>query len=563
MKNRFSKFVREEGIIFLIILIGIFLFWIPYFGQGFTDGAEVKFHYARIMTLADSLKSGIFPAKVRPSHMRLFGYGIGFFYPDLLIYPPAALIALGAGYDITVKVYLFIVTLIQALVVYRCFKELTGNKWIALLGEILVMNSAINIQNIFGGGGMPHLFAYLFIPLALCGLLRALKDEKGGYAEFAIGLTMILLTHNMIFLTFMFVMVIIVLLHLGNIVKKPMIIVKLLGVSFVAMISTTAYWLPAMEQVSHIDFIVFHDNAYSVTDHILSPYKLFLSDIGILYSGLFVVFAALYVFMLVRKRKMPADINVLLITTGIVIIFSCSRTIWLSKIGEILSFFEYTDRFEFVLSVMMTMLIVMILREAAEEFEFCDGLLNKGKELWPILICAAVLVITRVFSIPGFLSPAGDNRIMLTYDLITEDWQVSGAEWLPVECEPTECKNPENARASDGSSADGFKHDNGKYFEVWVGLDREYYDMPYVYYYGYHAYLLDENENLIRELEVGEAFDDNGYVRVFTPEDDESIGHIIVTYRKTSIQKLSYEVSLISAAFLCFFFCIKEILKKR
>ncbi len=563
MKNRFSKFAREEGIIFLIILLSLFLFWLPYFGQGFTNGSEVKFHYARIMTLADSLKVGIFPAKVRPSHMRLFGYGIGFFYPDLLIYPPAALIALGAGYDITVKVYLFIVTLIQAVLVYRCFKELTGNKWISLLGEILVMNSAINIQNIFGGGGMPHLFAYLFIPLALCGLLRAMKDEKGGYIEFAAGLTMILLTHNMIFLTFMFVMVIIVLLNLGNIVRKPLIIVKLLGVSFASMIVTTAYWLPAMEQVSHIDFIVFHDNAYSVTDHILSPYKLFLSDIGILYTGLFVVFAALYVFMLIRKRKMPADINIVLITTGIVIIFSCSKTIWLSKIGEVLSFFEYTDRFEFVLSVLMTLFVVMILREAAEEFKFCADLLGKGKELWPILISIALLVITRTLSIPGFLSPAGDNRIMLTYDLLTEDWQVSGAEWLPVECEPTECKNAENARASDGSSADGFKHENGKYFEVWVGLDREYYDMPYVYYYGYHAYLLDENENPVRELEVGEAFDDNGYVRVFTPEDEDGIGHILVIYRKTAIQKLSYLVSFISVALLCFFYSAKKFFEMR
>ena len=97
MKDRFLKIIKEEGIFLLLILIGVILFWMPYMAQGFTKGSEVEFHYARIMTLSDSLQTGIFPAKVRPSHMRGFGYGIGFFYPDLLIYPPAAFIALGAG----------------------------------------------------------------------------------------------------------------------------------------------------------------------------------------------------------------------------------------------------------------------------------------------------------------------------------------------------------------------------------------------------------------------------------------------------------------------------------
>jgi hypothetical protein len=546
MKDRFLKIIKEEGIFLLLILIGVILFWMPYMAQGFTKGSEVEFHYARIMTLSDSLQTGIFPAKVRPSHMRGFGYGIGFFYPDLLIYPPAALIALGAGYDITIKVYLFVVSLVLCIVTYRCFKQITGNRWIALMGQILVMNCAINDQNIFDGGGMPHLFAYLFLPLALCGLLRALKDEKSGYIQYAVGLMMVLLTHNMIFLTMMFVMIFVVLLHLGNIIRKPAIILRLMAVSATAMIMTTAYWLPAMEQVSHIDFIVFFDNAYSVTDHILTLGKLLLQDVGVLYSCLFGAAMVVYVIMLIRKRKMPLDIHTMLILNILVIFFSCSRAVWLSGIGEILSFFEYTDRFEFVLAIMMIMFILMTVREAIEEFAAGAKTLFEGRDRALLVVCLILLVVTRFAARPGFYNPSGEKRIQLYYDMLTENWQVSGAEWLPVECEPTECKEAENARASDGSSADGFKHEKDKYFEVWVDLSKEYYDMPYVYYYGYHAYLLDDEEKPVRELEVSEAFDDNGYVRVTLPEDLEGMGHILTTYRKTDIQKISYVISILS-----------------
>ncbi len=551
MEKKFPRILREEWIFILLILFATILFWMPEYAPGFTNGAEIGFHYTRIMTLVDSLKEGIFPAKVRPSHMKGFGYGIGFFYPDLMIYPPAVLILLGAEYDITVKAYLILVTFILGLVTYRCFKEITGSKWIALVGDILVINSFINDHNIFFGAGMPHLFAYLFLPLALCGLLRALKNEKGGCIEYAVGITMVLLTHNMIFLTMMFAMLVIVILHAKEIIKTPAALAKLVGVSLVALVVTTAYWLPAMEQIVHIDFIVFNDNAYEVKDHILEFGRLVTYYLGIPYSVLFAASVVLYFVMVFRKRKMPADITAMLISSIFIIFFMCSKAVWNSPVGDVLSFFEYTNRFVFVLTVMVVIFMVLTAREALDEFSIGIDAVCAKKIYLPAVICVLIIIATRFAVRPGFFNPAGEDRVMLSYSLLEETWQVSGAEWLPVECEPSECKNPENARASDGSSADGFKHDHSKYFEVWVGLDRDYYDMPYVYYYGYHAYILDENDNPVQELRVGEAFDDNGYVRVYTPEDQDGIAHVMTIYRKTAIQKVSYVVTFVSVLALC------------
>ncbi len=525
-------------------------FWIPYMAPGFTEGSEIKFHYARIITLADSLKQGIFPAKLRPMHMKLYGYGIGFFYPDLFIYPPALLIALGAPYDAVMKVYYFLFTLITLALSFRCFKKISSSKWVAMAGTILFMMSEINDMNIFDGGGLPHLFCYMFLPLAFCGLLSALRDEKSGYTEFAVGMTMVLLTHNMIFLTFMFACVLIVLIHGAAIAKKPMVAARLLLVSIVAMVVTTAYWLPAMEQIKHVEFRVFYNNAYIVSDHILSLSQLIFVEIGVFYFVLFAAAVALFAVMLVKKRRMPLDIISVLITSIFLIWFMCSRAVWNSPVGEALNFFEYTDRFDFVLTVLMVMFICMTLREALSEF---GTLIKKGPEMQPGILfvsCIILMVAARIIARPQIFTTDFSDRFFLYRDMLMEDWQVSGAEWLPKECESSACNAPEYAKADDGSGADGFKHDDAKYFEVWLDLSKEYYDMPYVYYYGYHAYILDENDNPVRELEVGEAFDDNGYVRVFMPSDDDTVGHVMTVYRKTFIQKLSYVISLLSTCAL-------------
>ena len=288
MKEQLKKTFKEEGIFYLIILLSVIVFWIPYLAPGFTEGSEIKFHYTRIITLADSLKQGLFPAKLRPDHMKLYGYGIGFFYPDLFIYPPAALIALGAGYDVVMKVYYFLFTLITLTISFKCFRKISENSWVAMAGAILFMMSEINDMNIFDGGGLPHLFCYMFLPLSCCGLLSALKDEKQGYIEYVIGMTLVLLTHNMIFLTFMFAMILLILIHAAVIVRKPKILGKLILISAAAMGVTTAYWLPAMEQIKHIEFKVFYDNDYIVSDHILSLQQLVFVEIGLFYFVLFI-----------------------------------------------------------------------------------------------------------------------------------------------------------------------------------------------------------------------------------------------------------------------------------
>ncbi|WP_034445849.1 hypothetical protein [Butyrivibrio sp. AE2032] len=541
-----KKYLKENWIYYALVLASVICFFYPFFIKGFVEGSEFGFHYTRIHTLVDSLKLGIFPAKLRPMHMKLYGYGVGFFYPDFFIYPPAVLVALGLDYEIVLKTYLFIVILIGTLAAFHCFSHLAGNKVVGLFSEILLLCSVINDVNLFGGSGIPHLFAYLAIPVTLCGLLMALKDEKKGYTIYVIGLTSVVLSHHLIFLTMLLVMVIVVLVHIGDIIKKPAAFGKIMGISLAALVFTTAYWLPALEQATRIKLIALYDNGYNLTDHILTLKELVFQHIGLHYALLFVAAFFLFLFLVIKGRKMGKDIWSFFIVNPILIFLICSKWFWSGSIGQTLNFFQYTERFDFTFTVTIIIFINLVLGEAVREFNISLPGEKRWSKLATALVMLVVMFAARNYVRPGFLDPSTYPIINPTPALYAEDYQVSFAEWLPIECEPSECKTPNTSYADDGSSAEGIKSEGAVYYDAWVLLDKKYYDVPYVYYYGYHAYLLDDNGNPVQELEVGEAFDDNGYVRVFMPEGGSGVGMIRVTYRKTTLQKVSYAISALA-----------------
>lgn len=547
MKEKVLCFIKEERIALLTIFLTVFCFWIPFIPKGMLANGEIDFQYARILTLIQCLEIKVFPGKLRPMHMKGYGYGVGFFYPDFFVYPPAIAGYLGMDPEIATKLFTLLIIIIATFVMYKLFKNLTGMRIVALVGVILVIGSRINYVNFIEGAGFPHLYAYLFMPLAIIGLLNALRDEKNGYLEYAIGLTLVVLSHHLIFLTMLFTMTIIVLCHVKKIIENPKIFVKLLGISIIALSLTTGYWLPAIEQATRIKLIALYDNSYDITEHILSFREVVFEHIGLPMFSLFAIAAIAYVVMRVNGKAKGTNIWSLFVANVVILVVTCAKILWTGPFGNVFGFFQYTERFIFVMTCIMIVFILLVMRELYETYGLSVLSGKKNNSGIIVIVLIALIVITRCDNQLDFYDINSYGRKYLTYDLLEEKYNVSGAEWLPVECEPSECKTPNTSKADDGSGAEGFKHDSDKYYEVWIDMTKKYYDVPYVYYYGYRAYLVDENMTPIQELQVGEAFDDNGYVRVFLPEGGEGFAHIMVTYRKTMLQKIAYLITALTA----------------
>ena len=539
--NKFTKYLKENGVYLGILAFMLICFLAPYYAGGMPRAEENDFHYARLVSMVETLKLGIFPPKIRPMLMMGFGYGVGFFYSDFFMYVAVALVMLGVEPMLAFKIFASLFAIIGAIICYVVFEGFLKNRNIAVVSTILYFGTLCMWNNLYDGFGIGAFIAQLVLPLAFCGLLRAFDDEKAGYIQYGLGIVIVVLSHHLTFISMMVAMALLVLLNIRKIVANPKVLGKLFSVSMVGLLFTTQYWLPAIELAAHTKFKVIYDNFIDINDHILNFFDV-IREISWLYFVLFLVAAVLFIWLMVKNRKVY--LNELMVFIAVVFHMGLMRSepFWRGPVGQFFSFFQSTARLLYVLMVLLIMFVAMVIKLVVDELEAS----GKKVELKPALlvVISVVLVLgTRMYLKPDFFNANSYDRQFIDPGLILVDNGISCGEWLPMENTPSECHGVETATANDLTSADGYKHDNYKYFEVWLDLSKEYYDMPYIYYYGYRAYILDENQNPVSELKVGEAYDDNGYVRVFMPEGGSGFGHVLVQYQKTTLQKVAYVVT--------------------
>ena len=556
MKEKIQKYFKEEGLYLGILAFMLICFFLPYCGEGFPSAPENDFHYARITSLVESLKLGLFPPKLRPMLMLQFGYGVGFFYPDFFFYFPVALIFLGMDPTLAIKIFIVLVAIAGAYITYRSLTWFVGSRNISLVMTILYFGTLCMWENLFLGGGFGAFIAQVALPMAFCGLIKAFDDDKKGYILYGVGIVIVVLSHHLTFISMMVAMVLIVLLNIKKLIANPKILGRLFAVSLVGLFFTAQYWLPAIELAAHTKFAVIYDNYIDINDHILN-FKDVIREISPAFFIVFLIATVIFVVLMVKNKKIYWDALMVFVVTVFHMGLMRSEPFWRGPVGQFFSFFQSTSRLIYVLMAVLIIFVAMVLELLAKELKAA------GKEIkfTPVVLAVIGVVIalaTRFYLKTDFYDAESYGRQVLETDLIENNQGISCGEWLPVENEPSECHDPNNALASDGTSADGFKHDKGKYFEVWVNLDKEYYDMPYIYYYGYRAYILDDNGNPVKELSVGEALDDNGYVRVYMPEGESGVGHVMVTYKKTLIQKIAYIITLLTTVLFIGYLIIRR-----
>ncbi len=543
-ENKFVKFLKEDGLYLIILAFMLVCFLAPYFGHALPKAEENDFHYARIASLVESLKLGEFPPKLRPMLMQGFGYGVGFFYPDFFFYFAVLLIYMGVETMLAIKIFISLVAVIGAFVTYKSFEGFVKSKKIAALATILYFGTLCMWDNLFYGAGLGAFIAQVVLPMAFCGLLRAFNDEKAGYISYGLGIVIVVLSHHLTFISMMVAMVLIVLLSIKKIIDNPKVLGKLFCVSMVGLLFTTQYWLPAIELAAHTKFKVIYDNYIDINDHILN-FADVIRVISMPFFVLFLVALVVFVGLMIKNKKVYFDELMVMIAVIFHMGLMRSEPFWRGPVGQFFSFFQSTSRLIYVLMALLIMFVAMVAKLVDKEMQAA----GKKMDLRPFAMFVAGLLVvlaTRTYLKADFFNPNAYDRQDISPDLITYDNGISCGEWLPVENEPSECHGVENAKADDQTSADGFKHDNFKYFEVWLNLDKKYYDMPFIYYYGYRAYILDDNGNPVSELSVGEAYDDNGYVRVFMPANGQGVAHVLVKYEKTKIQKIAYLVTILT-----------------
>ncbi len=103
--------------LFLITLVSLY----PLF-QPLVRGDDIPYHLFRIEGIKNALLDGDVFAFIHPNVCNNYGYGSGFFYPQLLLYFPAVLKIMGIGTGGSYKIFVFFITVLNCTFKYFMVK---------------------------------------------------------------------------------------------------------------------------------------------------------------------------------------------------------------------------------------------------------------------------------------------------------------------------------------------------------------------------------------------------------------------------------------------------------
>ena len=130
---RKKRAVAAAVLLFAVIAsLPLFTDYLP-----FVPDQDHMFHLIRIEGVADGLRNGEFPVRLHSETLSGYGYAAPVFYPEPLLYFPAALRVLGFSVQTAYKCFVFAINALTAFIAYLSFKRAFGSVRAGLAGSFL------------------------------------------------------------------------------------------------------------------------------------------------------------------------------------------------------------------------------------------------------------------------------------------------------------------------------------------------------------------------------------------------------------------------------------------
>lgn len=576
------RLTRQHWIAIIITCITMCVAVAPLLLPGVYVSTDALYHIARVEAIYLDLVEGVFPAKIHLAAASGYGYGNGFFYPDCFLYLPALLMIAGLSLELSWKIYNILVVLSAYVSMAYSIRRLhrDSNVILCMLGAGCYIMSYRFIVHLYDTESIGSATAMIFVPLAIAGLMRIVWQEhsKLDLLIFTLAVCGIVVSHLTTAIMMLAFLLIQCMMSARRIMKRREILIEILGCALVGALLTIAFWLPMFEQLTVQMYKFQTELIYPVAEWVVAWYQ---SPTTIGYAtvlmAVFATVALIIAYLMKRcaggskgtqhdykvideqnRKEYNSDdlpmLTVMVVSALLYIVLTFCPPFW-RTFGHWLDWMQFPER------IMDAPIATMILVAAFLGSRFMET--DKY-----VVRCAVYGMAVLVFLVSAVEChkqiEADEAPEHLESGLVTDQIPGIGAgdEWLPSDADRSGLHEPNKSYDPDGSGADGFKHDHGKYYEVYVLLDKEYYDVPYLYYKGYEAYLLDDSGAPVQQLETGKS-DRLAYVRVYMPEGGEGIGHIMVTYRKTTVQKAAYVTNVAAIVVLVGYIIIETYRTRR
>lgn len=531
---------------FLFTTFAVAVVSVPCYLPYLVQGHDMAFETNRIIGIAQGLRSGQFPVRVHPGTYEGYGYAASVFYPELFLYIPAILYAMGLSLVSSVHVYLIILHGISAGCMYFAAARMTRSPRTAALAAVLFTCASYRLMLAYLMNGYGSAMAIAFIPLVIVGFYEIMFGDHQRWMYLLIGMSGILQSHILTFVivtAFLCAAFVVCLFFVrnmgrylallksaaGTVLVNAWFLVPFFSFYFSEIQTESLAGNPAGRALSLVNLLMVWGHAnigVQVVDQPATGVPA-LIDLAVLIG--IVCFAVPKDPH--RKEKESAGrpvssghIAAVLLVAGLSAAYMTTKYFpWeglqgMRGIGRFVRFLQHPQR---ILCVAVPCLCVT----AA-----CGYAKNRGGGIWIPAVLAAALLTSSVFLQEYAAQPAVCARgEVMTSDVGTDEYLYPGTN--------TDFLDASRYAVSTESAAFTLQEKKGTQITAWVSAAEEgYVELPLFYYPGYRAKINGKT----RAVERGE----NNVVRVQLMAGDEGV--LKIRWQENALWRAADLISLLS-----------------
>lgn len=545
MKETIVKWMKNKTVISysIIVFVAIFI-CIPLFSKYMDitgdDGIQ---HLSRIIGTASSLKEGgIFPV-IMSEFCNGFGYSWNLFYSPLTAYLPLLFQMITPSFIMCLKLFMFLTIVLSGIFMFKLVRVLSKSYTAGILAALIYMTAPYHLTDLYHRVAIAELATFIFLPMVFLGIhyLFTKKEKKIYYL--AIGAIGLILSHTVMAMYTAIICGIYVVLNWKRL--KDKIVQKHLVITIgIILLCVSFFIIPLLEHQSATTYEVFVEGRMYSTNTLISS-KLGLLDLFvtkpygmIFHIGLPIAIGIIF-FIVYRKNiaQRYKRILTIFVAFGLVSTFMATKLFPFEYLPSVFKMIQFQWRMlefaNFFLSIVSGITIAMYLNSKRNRK---NSLLEIVLMLYTVFLLLAVRTSVQIPIKEEILLepiPVTQNTTRIHANMAT-------FEYLPQKAyqnlEYIINRNQEAKLLSgEASILNQEKQGNKFHFEIEKVSNNTVIELPYIYYLGYEATLIDQ-DGIQKKLETTES--NNGFVEITVPETEKA--KIEVSYQGTTLMKLSY-----------------------
>lgn len=167
----------------------------PLFASHLPMGHDMRFHLARIESVAAAFAEGQFPPRLYTQMAGGLGYAAGVFYPDVFLWPAGLLRLAGVSLLGCYQALLFAANLATAALSLYVGRRLFSSGWAGGVFCILYTLSLYRANNLYNRAALGETLAMVFLPLVFLGLYEVVKGRHSRWPLLTVGCLGVLLSN--------------------------------------------------------------------------------------------------------------------------------------------------------------------------------------------------------------------------------------------------------------------------------------------------------------------------------------------------------------------------------